>query len=164
MVVEQLGDELESGIYVRDPGGVVCSGCVALEGGDGAEGEPTNESVIRHIESRRIRIRAAVANFGSHYVHGDRQMKARSLVIQTGTDFLLPGSDLAAVVFATRPGALCGHSLLHHGPQTMQIVEGGVDDDLPYPVVRASIEVEGAVTAAGERGVAGGSNHGRDHH
>src|SRR5579859_1577489 len=164
MVVKQLGNELESGIYVRDPGGVACSGGAALEGGDGAEGKPTNECVIRYIESLRIRIRTAVTNFGSHYVHGDRQVKARSLVIQTGTDFLLPRSYLAAVVIATGLGAHCGRRFLHHGPQTMQIVEGRVDDDLPYPVVRASIESEVVVTTAGGRGVAGSSNHGRDHH
>src|SRR5882757_8851738 len=151
MVVEQLGDELKFGFDVGCPGGVACAGGTALVGGDGAEREPTDESVISHVESGRTCIRTAVTNFGGHYINGDGQMEARGLVIQVGTYFVLPGSDLAAVVFATRLGAFCGRSLLHCGPQAVQIIEWRVDDDLPHPVVRAGIKAGAAVTAAGDQ-------------
>src|SRR5258708_32809793 len=99
MVVQQLGDDLKFGFDMGCPGGVACAGGTALVGGDGAEREPTDESVISHVESGRICIRTAVTNFGGHNVNGDGQMEARGLVIQAGKDFLLPGSDLAAVGF-----------------------------------------------------------------
>ena len=77
MVVEQLGYELKFGFDVACAGGVACGGGTALKGGDGAQREPTDESVISHVESGRICIRTAVTNFGGHDINGDGQMEAR---------------------------------------------------------------------------------------
>src|ERR1700748_3460861 len=96
------------------PGGVRSSAGTTLEGGDRAEGEPTDERVIIDIESGRVCIRAAVTNLRDHHVDGEGQLEARGFLAKARTDFVLPSSYLFAAVFRTGLWAAGGRGLLHN--------------------------------------------------